>query len=290
MKKFIILFTIGLFLLGCERNKDEDPQEFVFGLQLASNQLSFDYINLSNCEITNHSLPIQSGVLFRGVFDENSNYYASVADTVYEINIADNTINRKFNSPDKLLYIFNDFDRQYIIGVNIINDTVGIYRLSLQTENQSFIKTNLISDSDSFISDVVYNSNEETLIIKIGNEFNTLNIGNGERISVFEIPNATHGLRFSRIENSLNYIEFCDDKLYYKKCDLNGNENFSKILETEIVFFIADNFVLTDNNDYVFIAMNQDQITRLHRINSNEISTMEIKDYDAIFGFSYIKK
>lgn len=290
MRRLAFIITASLFLLSCEKNSDNTQQEYLFGLQLSSHQLSFDYINMNSCEITNHSLPIQSGILFRGTFDGLNNYYASVGDTIYEINITENNIIRKFTSPDTLLYIFSDIDKNLLIGVSINNDTVGIYKLSLTTENQSFIKTGLISNSASFVTDVVYNTNDETLIIKIGNVLNTINIDNGEKISGFMNQNIIHGLRFLKSDNCLHYIEFSDNKLYYKKCDLNGDEKYSNLLETDIVGFYADNFVLTDKNEYVFIAMDIDQKAKLYRIDSKGINKKELINYDAVFGFSYIKK
>ena len=170
MKKLFFTITACSVLLSCEKSiNDSAQQEYVFGLQLSSHQLSLDYINLNTFELTSYSLPVQSGIFYRGTFDGNNNYYVSVSDTIYEIDITDNSIRRKFISPDTLLYLFNDTDKKLLTGVSRKNDTIGIVKISLTTGDQSFTKTSLVSDPVSFVTDAVYNTNDGTLIINVDN-------------------------------------------------------------------------------------------------------------------------
>ncbi len=291
MKNKIILIALIVFLLGCEKNKDTTPiQDYVFGLQFNNYNLDLSYINLDNLEITNYNLPIKTGGLYRGVYDGINNYYASVGDTIFEIDITGNTISRKFNSPDTLLHIYNDNERNEIIGVSIVNDTVNIYQLSLFTGDYSMKKTKLQSNSEKFITNVAYNSTDKNLIIKIGDEANIVNVDSGEEILGFDLLNVIHGLRYSKKENRLFLIEFSNNELYFKKYDLSGIEQFSMKLEADIMAFYAENCVINSNDDYIFIAKNKDQNANLIKIAGDKISQKELMSYDFIIGFSYIKK
>lgn len=289
MKKVIIVLLTSIVLISCGKEKDCNPQEYAFGLKLNSYTLDLRYLNLNSLETTNNRLLINAGILFRGTFDGLKNYYASVGDTIFEIDITKNTISKKFKSIDSLLYIFKDYDRNEIIGVSVLNDTINISKLSLVAGNQSLIKTSLTSHTENFMTDVNYNSIDKTLIIKIGNDVNIIDVVNGARISKFEMQNVIHGLIYSNSEKRLYYIEFSNNELKLKKCDLSGIEKYSKLIGEDIVAFYADNLVLTDTGEYIFVAINKGK-NYLYRISSDNVSKTEIANYESIFGFSYIKK
>jgi hypothetical protein len=290
MKKVIIIFLTSIVLISCGKEKDSNPQEYVFGLKFNSYSLDLSYLNLNSLETTNNRLLINTGILFRGTFDGLNNYYASVGDTIFEIDITKNTISKKFKSSDSLLYIFKDYDTNEIIGVSVLNDTINISKLSLVAGTQSLIKTSLTSHTENFMTDVNYNSIDKTLIIKIGNDVNIIDIMNGARISKFEMQNVIHGLSYSNSEKLLYFLEFSNNELKFKKCDLSGNEKYSKPIGEDIVAFYADNLVLTDTGEYIFVAINKDQKNYLYRISFDNVSKTEIVNYESIFGFSYIKK
>jgi sugar lactone lactonase YvrE len=99
-----------------------------------------------------------------------------------------------------------------------------------------------------------------------------------------------HGLRYSKNENRLYFIEYLNRELYFKKYDLNGTEQFSMKLEADIVAFYADNCVITDHDDYIFIAMNKNQNVNIIKIEGDILTQKELISYEAILGFSYVKK
>jgi len=269
-KPLILVLLFPILLYSCEIFENE-PVEYLVGLQSNGGNLNLAYLDIDNGSVMSYDLEKKKYPgLARGAFDsEQLYYYLSLQDSVFQIDITNNIITSVFPGPDTIYFLFYSEIQNSLIGLTKSNQQLNIWEFNISNLDHRNINTD-IDLSENFLTNAAYNDLQRDLIIEINDTMHIYDVETGTENSHFHSPGINHNLIYNPHEEKIVNLEYHDSSLYYQKLDLTGNEVYSSKIDIKSGIFghssACDDkgrfFCLFTGNNFSGILLNasEDQI------------------------------